>query len=156
MAIRINIRKILSTMIWGSISGGVLVLLVAAIRYRNNNTCKGYVISLTGTSIPRKEILALLAPAGAPRIQDRPVQSFDLRRLEMTLDRNIWVQKSRLFFDNNNVLHVEVIERIPVTRIFADDGNSFYLDSSGVELPILTAAARAAPRFHRLPGPPPG
>ena len=152
MAIKINIRKILSTMIWGCIGAGVLVLLVAAIRYRNNNTCKGYVISLTGTSIPKKDILALLAPTGAPKIQDRPVQSFDLHRLEMTLARNIWVQKSRLFFDNNNVLHVEVIERTPVTRIFAEDGSSFYLDSAGVRLPLLTAVPVRLPVFTGYPG----
>jgi cell division protein FtsQ len=151
MAIKINIRKILSTMIWGCIGAGVLVLLVAAIRYRNNNICKGYVISLTGTSIPKKDILALLAPTGAPKIQDRPVQSFDLHRLEMTLARNIWVQKSRLFFDNNNVLHVEVIERTPVTRIFAEDGSSFYLDSAGVRLPLLTAVPVRLPVFTGYP-----
>ncbi len=81
-------------MIWGCIGAGVLVLLVAAIRYRNNNTCKGYVINLTGSSISKKEILALLTPAGAPTIQDRPVQSFDLRHLETTLEKNIWVQKT--------------------------------------------------------------
>ena len=33
-------------MIWGCFGAGVLVLLVAAIRYRNNNICKGYVINL--------------------------------------------------------------------------------------------------------------
>jgi len=138
MAIKINIGKILSTMIWGCIGAGVLVLLVAAIRYRNNNSCKGYVINLTGSGISREEILALLTAAGAPKMQDRPVQSFDLRRLETTLEKNIWVQKSRLFFDNNNILHIEVIERTPVTRIFAEDGNSFYLDSNGVRLPLLS------------------
>jgi cell division protein FtsQ len=136
MAIKINIRRILSTMIWGCIGTGVLVLLVAAIRYRSNNTCKGYVISLTGTSIPKKEILALLTPTGAPKIQDRPVQSFDLRRL---------------FFDNNNVLHVEVIERTPVSRIFAEDGNSFYFDSAGVRLPLLTAVPVRIPVFTGYP-----
>jgi cell division protein FtsQ len=151
MAIKINIGKILSSVIWGCISAGVLVLLVAAIRYRNNNTCKGYVISMTGTSIPKKEILALLTPAGAPKIQERPVQSFDLRRLETTLERNIWVQKTRLFFDNNNVLHVEVTERTPVTRIFAEDGNSFYLDSAGVRLPLLTQVPVRLPVFTGYP-----
>jgi cell division protein FtsQ len=138
-------------MIWGCICGGVLVLLVAAIRYRNSNTCKGYVISLTGTSIPKKEILALLSPAGAPKIQDRPIQSWDLRQLETTLERNIWVQKSRLFFDNNNVLHVEVTERTPVTRIFAEDGNSFYFDSAGVRLPLLTQVPVRLPVFTGYP-----
>jgi cell division protein FtsQ len=151
MAIKINIRKILSTMIWGCLSAGVLVLLVAAIRYRNNNTCKGYVINLTGTSISKKEILTLLIPAGAPKIQDRPVQSFDLRRLETTLQKNIWVQKSRLFFDNNNILHIDVVERTPVTRIFKEDGSSFYLDSIGIQLPLLTQVPVRLPVFTGYP-----
>lgn len=140
-------------MIWGCFGAGVLVLLVAAIRYRNNNICKGYVINLTGTSISKKEILTLLTPAGAPKIQDRPVQSFDLRRLETTLGKNIWVQKSRLFFDNNNILHIDVIERTPVTRIFTEDGNSFYLDSTGVRLPLLTQLPVRLPVFTGYPSP---
>jgi len=138
-------------MIWGCIGAGVLVLLVAAIRYRNNNSCKGYVINLTGSGISREEILALLTAAGAPKMQDRPVQSFDLRRLETTLEKNIWVQKSRLFFDNNNILHIEVIERTPVTRIFAEDGNSFYLDSNGVRLPLLSQLPLRLPVFTGYP-----
>jgi cell division protein FtsQ len=156
MAIKINIGKIFSTMIWGCIGSGVLVLLVAAIRYRNTNSCKGFVINLTGSGISKKEILALLTPAGAPKIRDRPVQSFDLRRLETTLEKNIWVQKSRLFFDNNNLLHIDVIERTPVTRIFTEDGSSFYLDSTGVRLPLLTQLPLRLPVFTGYPSPKPG
>lgn len=156
MAIKIHIGKIFSTMIWGSIGAGVLVLLVAAIRYRNNNTCKGYVVNLGGSSLTKKEILALLNPAGVPKIQDRPVQSFDLRRMEMTLEKNIWVRKSRLFFDNNSILHIDVTERTPVTRIFTEDGNSFYLDSNGVQLPLVSHFHARLPVFTGYPAAKPG
>ena len=143
-------------MIWGCLSAGVLVLLIAAIRYRNSNTCKGLVINLTGSSISKKDILALLTPPGTPKPQDRTIQSFDLRNLETTLEKNVWVRKSRLFFDNNNVLHIDVTERTPVTRIFTEDGNSFYLDSAGVQLPLLTRFPARLPVFtgfrtHRMP-----
>lgn len=141
----------MSTMIWGCVGSGVLVLLVAAIRYRNGNSCKGYLINLSGSGLSKREILSLLTPAGAPRIQDRPIQSFDLHRFETTLDRNIWVQKSRLFFDNNNLLHIEVTLRTPETRIFTGDGNSFYLDSAGVRLPLLTQAPVQLPVFTGYP-----
>lgn len=151
MAIKINIRKILATMVWSCIGTGVLVLLVAAIRYRNSNNCKGYVVNLSGSSISKKEILALVAPPGSSPMRDRPIQSFDLHRLETTLEKNIWVQKSRLFFDNNNVLHIEVIERSPVTRVFASDGSSFYFDSTGVRLPLLPQGPVKLPVFTGYP-----
>src|SRR5579859_770625 len=108
MAFKINIRKILSTITWSCLSAGVLVLLIAAIRYRNSNSCKGLVINLTGSSISKKDILALLTPPGTPKLQDRSIQSVDLRNLETTLEKNVWVRKTRLFFDNNNVLHIDV------------------------------------------------
>ena len=149
MAVKINIRKILSATLWSFVGAGVLILLVAAIRYRNNNICRGYLISISGSSISRKDIQSLVAPSGA--IRDRPTQSFDLHRLETTLEKNSWIRKARLFFDNNSILHVDVAERNPVTRIFTTDGNSFYLDSEGVQLPIITQLPARLPVFTGYP-----
>jgi cell division protein FtsQ len=172
MGIKINIGKIFSTLIWGCIGAAVLVLLVAAIRYRNNNSCKGYLISLTGSCISKKDIIKLITTSNvantasasntanasnapiasdASDLRNRPIQSFDLRRLESTLERNIWIQKARLFFDNNSVLHVDITERVPVTRIFTGDGKSFYFDSNGVKLPLLTPLPVRLPVFTGFP-----
>ena len=155
MGIGTHIRRILSIITWGLTGAGVLVLLVAAIRYRNNNTCKGYLIGIsgppTGFFIGKKDIASLLAPAGGLKIQDRPIQSFDLRHMETTLEKNIWIRKARLFFDNNGILHVDVTERTPATRIFTTEGNSFYLDSEGVQLPVIAALPARLPVFTGYP-----
>ena len=160
MALNINIRKILSATVWCFVGAGVLVLLVAAIRYRNNNTCKGYRIVISapaGVFIDKKQIAALLTPAGAGArtgpgaIQDKPIQSFDLRRMESALLKNIWIRKARLFFDNNGLLQVEVFERTPATRIFTTEGGSFYLDSEGVKLPLIAQLPARLPVFTGYP-----
>jgi cell division protein FtsQ len=155
MGIGIHIRRVLSIITWGLTGAGVLVLLVAAIRYRNNNTCKGYLIGIsgppTGFFIGKKDIASLLAPAGAGKIRDRPIQSFDLRRMESTLEKNIWIRKARLFFDNNGILHVDVTLRTPATRIFTTEGTSFYLDSAGVQLPVIAALPARLPVFTSYP-----
>ena len=154
MAIKINIRRILSVTIWGFVGAGVLVLLVAAIRYRNSNTCKGYRIEISGPSasfINKKDISALLSSAGAGDRSDRPIQSFDLRHLESALEKNIWIKKAQLFFDNNGILRVNVVERTPATRIFTTGGNSFYLDSSGVQLPLIAQLPARLPVFTGYP-----
>jgi cell division protein FtsQ len=164
MGIKINIRKMLSATVWSFVGAGVLVLLIAAIRYRNTNTCKGYriVISVDRLSlgagdassfIDKKEIAALLTSAGAGTVEEKPIQSFDLRHLESALEKNIWIRKARLFFDNNGILRVEVIERVPATRIFTNAGNSFYLDSSGVQLPLIAKLPANVPVFTGYPAP---
>ena len=41
-----------------------------------------------------------------------------------------------MWFDNRNVLHVEVYEREPIARIFTTAGNTFYIDSTEKKLPL--------------------
>jgi cell division protein FtsQ len=158
MAIGINIRRILSVTLWCIVGAGVLVLLVAAIRYRNNNTCKGFRINISGASsgplfIDRKELSDILASAGAGKTSNKPIVSFDLRRLESTLEKNVWIRDAQLFFDNNGILRVNVVEREPIARIFTNDGNSFYIDSSGVQLPLSGKLPAKLPVFTGYPSP---
>lgn len=159
MATRSPFGKILATVFWTIAGTGVLVLLVAAIRYRNSNTCKGWHISIDGNVLPnersfidRKRIVDLLVNAGADEHQNRPIQSFDLRRMESALKKDIWIKDAQLFFDNNGMLEVKVSERIPIARIFTRDGNSFYVDSMGVTLPLQAGFAVRLPVFSDYPG----
>jgi len=155
MAIKINIRRILSLTLWCSLGAGVLVLLVAAIGYRNSKTCKGYKIEISGPSgtlfIDQRQILDLLATAGAGKLQNKPTASFDLRRMESVLEKNVWIKDAELFFDNNGTLRVNVTEREPVARIFTVDGNSFYIDSSGAQLPLSDKLTTRLPVFTDYP-----
>jgi len=164
MAVKINIRKILSLTLWSLVGAGVTVLLVAAIGYRNNKTCKGYKIDIMGPGgntagggqkellfIGKKEVMALLATAGAGKWQGRSTTSFDLRRMESVLEKNVWIRDAQLFFDNNGILQVNVSEREPIARIFTQEGNSCYIDSSGVQLPLSDKLPARLPVFTGYP-----
>jgi len=157
MAIKINIRKIISLTLWCTVGAGVLVLLVAAIGYRNSKTCKGYRIDISGPSgvlfIDKRQILDLLAAAGAGKLQNKPTATFDLRRMESVLERNVWIKDAQLFFDNNGILRVNVTEREPIARVFTMEGNSFYIDSSGVQLPLSDKLTTKLPVFTGYPAP---
>ena len=157
MAARINIKKVVTAIFWCFAGAGGVILLVAAIRYRNNNVCKGYKIEITGPKttgrpfIDRKGISDLLTAAGVARGQGKPIQSFDLHHLETVLEKNVWIREAQLFFDNNGVLRVRISEREPVARIFSSNGASFYVDSSGVELPLQERYAAHLPVFTGYP-----
>ncbi len=157
MARRVTIRRVLTVLGWGIAGSGVLVLLVAAMRYRNSNTCKGYDIEISGPGanvplfIDKKAIADLLIKAGAGKGANKPIQSFDLRRLETNLEKNWWIKDAQLFFDNNGVLWANIVEREPAVRVFTVEGNSFYLDSSGVQLPLQEKLPARLPVFTGYP-----
>ena len=46
MAARISIKKVVTAIFWCFAGTGGVILLVAAIRYRNSNVCKGYKIEI--------------------------------------------------------------------------------------------------------------
>lgn len=137
---------------------GVLVLLVAAIGYRNSKVCKGYRVDISGASgvlfIDKRQIADLLSGSAGPgKWQNKPTAGFDLRRMETVLEKNVWIKDAQLFFDNNGVLRVNVTEREPVARIFTVDGNSFYIDSSGAQLPLSDKLTVRLPVFTDYPAP---
>jgi len=157
MPAKLNIRKLVSAAFWSVAGAGVLVLLIAAIRYRNANVCKGFHIEIAGSApkealfVDRKGIADILTAAGAGKGQNKPIHSFDLRHLESALGRNIWIKEAQLFFDNNDILQVKVVEREPVARIFTRDGNSCYVDSGGVQLPLPDKGQAQLPVFTGYP-----
>ncbi len=74
-----------------------------------------------------------------------------MRHLETSLRKNIWVKDAELFFDNNLLLHVNILEREPVARIFTKNGSSFYIDSSGYKMPLSDKMPVKLPVFTNFP-----
>ncbi len=130
MAIKNNIRKILVLSLWIVLGAGLLVLLVAAISERNHSSCKGVSITIKGGDrlfLDKQDILNVIAPGKNNPYKGRPLASFDLHRLEELLKRDVWVKDAELFFDNNGLLRVNILEREPVARVFTTSGNSFFI-----------------------------
>src|SRR5580700_7201018 len=110
MSITGNIRKALFVSLWSMAGAAVLVLLIAAIKSRNNKTCKGYEVSLDAsagnTFIDKKEIIGVLTNNGEEKLEGKTLMSFNLRQMELELEKNPWVRKPQLFFDNNGILRI--------------------------------------------------
>lgn len=151
MNTKATIRKVLLVMFWVCIGGGMLTLLVAAIGKKNKETCSNYVISIVGADenyfIDTDDILSLLKSGINAEIVGKKTADINLRQLEQLLRDNVWIQNAELWFDNQNVLHAEVIERKPVARIFTTTGNSFYIDSSLVVMPLSDKMITSVPMF---------
>ena len=87
----------------------------------------------------------------ASTIQNVPVKSLDLRKMEEKLELHPWIREAQLFIDNNGILKIKVTEREPVARIFTVGGNSYYIDSACEKLPLTDKIAVRLPVFTGFP-----
>jgi cell division protein FtsQ len=155
MSMKSKFIKLLSVTLSILIAAGIGVLLIAAINKKNNKTCSGLRIQIrTGGGrqfIEEREVFNLLKGNGGDKLLGQTLSSLDLRKKEEMIKENIWIRDAQVFFDNNEVLRVNVIEREPIARIFTGDGGSFYIDSGGVVLPLPDQLPAKVPVFTGFP-----
>ena len=150
MNTKATIRKILFVMLWVCIAGGMLSLLIAAIGKKNREDCTDYTIAIKGTEanfIDTDDIRKLLRSGAGSEIKGRKIKEINLKKLEQLLRDNVWIRKAEMWFDNRNVLHIEVYEREPLARIFTTAGNTFYVDSTIKKLPLSGKQSARVPVF---------
>jgi len=138
-------------MLWVCIGGGMLSLLIAAIGKKNREDCTGYTIAIKPSDdnyfINADDITKLLRSGAGSQIKGKKIKEIDLKKLEQLLKKNVWISKAELWFDNRNVLHVEVYERQPIARIFTTGGSTFYIDSTEKKLPLSDRLSARVPVF---------
>jgi cell division protein FtsQ len=156
MSIGENIRKLMLIMLWCVIGAGMLMLLIAAINRNKSKTCKGYRVEINDGNqrlyLDQREIANLLTSNGRDKLVGKTILSIDLKHMESLMRSNAWVRDAQLFFDNNETLRVKITERKPVARIFTISGMSFYIDSSGKQLPLPDQMSVRLPVFTGFPG----
>ena len=148
-------KKLLTATVWLLVSSATVVLLIAATRNQNGKLCKEVVVNIKGANavgyVSKQHILNTISGGRPDLMPGQLIKTFDLQQLEKLLERNLWIRNAELFFDNNDVLHVDVTEREPVARVFRVDGESFYIDELGDELPITNDQVARVPVFTSFP-----
>lgn len=99
----------------------------------------------------KKNILNTISGGAPEQLKGQLLKTFDLQQLESILEKNLWIRNAELFFDNNDVLHVDITERKPVARVFAVSGETFYVDDLGEQLPTTNDQVARVPVFTSFP-----
>lgn len=148
-----NWKKILINTAWLISLVGVLVLLGASIRQKNNKKIKGVVVEIKGAEkhmfIDEQDVLQIVNQP-AP-VTGRPLRGVQLRKLEELVKKNPWVNNAEMFFDNQYQLQVSILEREPIARIFETNGQSYYIDTAMNKMPLSTKLTARIPVFTGLP-----
>lgn len=146
------ILRVLGVLLWVAIGTGITVLLVSAVQKEQRQKCTALEIAFTDNRpfrmLDESEIIEALWPSST---QNNPVGKFissiNLFSIEKQLKKNPWVLNANIYFDQLNILHVDVQQRSPVARLFSPEGNSFYIDDSLYLLPLKTSDVIELPVF---------
>lgn len=146
--------RILLTSCWVLLGASIVLLLLASTRVQQTHTCTAVEVRITSAAtvfhFSKQDVLRKISGNHPELLVGAQVRTFDLRQLEQLLEQDLWVRNAELYFDHNQVLHVQVEERRPVARVFTDGGTTFYVDDMGMQLPISQQAAHV-PVFTSLP-----
>ena len=146
-------KRVLNIVLWSVLGVSTCTLLIAAMHKKDETTCSDIEIEINGAHdhvfVDRKDVLAIMQKNGAKKGEE--ISQINLRGTEDHLERNAWVKKAELFFDNNQVLHAIIEEREPLARIFTLQGNSYYIDSSCRRLPLSDELSARVPMFTSFP-----
>ncbi len=152
---RYSIKNIFLTTLWVAFGAGAVVLLVAAIKIKDAHRCKGVEINIEGVNnnffVDKKDILNSIVAIEKEDPVGKTIGSFNLKRMETELEKDIWIKAAELFFDNNEVLQVNVLEREPVARVFTTTGTTFYIDNELAILPLSEKFSARLPVFTNFP-----
>ena len=146
-------KKILTRTLWLLLGIGAIVLLGAAMQKKDRKPCADIKIEITGATrhmfIDEKDVRTILNSMGT--ITGIAASTLDLRAMETVVEKNLWVSNAEMFLDNNQVLQVRIDERQPVARVFTLEGNSFYVDSGSLRLPLSDKLTARVPVFTGFP-----
>jgi cell division protein FtsQ len=156
MNIKSPLKKIFTVLLWCLLGGSVLAILIAAINAKNSSLCQGLEVEINGGGkaqfMNKKDLLSILENEGLKDLLNKKMASLDLLKMEVFLKKNKWIRDAQLYFDNNQKLKICIQERQPVARIFTVSGNSYLIDSGGVQMAIPERSVFRLPVFTGYPG----
>jgi len=131
-----------------------MIALVAASRSQAGHTPSGLQVSILNENehefIKAGDIETMLARS-ANNYRNIAISKLDLNKLEKTIESNPWVVNAEVYVDNTRKIQVKVMQRVPVARIFNQNGSSWYMDSTLKMLPLSVSYAYPAPVFTNVP-----
>ena len=137
---KISIRKILQLFVTLVVTTGCIVAIVSASKIEDKKVLSGVAVHLRNDKkyhfIEENEILDLAINRRNINVEQTPIARLDLRGMERVILADPWVSDAQVFVDNERILHMYVTQRIPVARIFQQNGVSYYMDTTYSIMPL--------------------
>ena len=134
-------KKILIILCTTLAAGYLLLAITAFNRRAAGQVCTGLELlikdSLNASFITSKELQSLLDKEGLNPV-GKKLDEVNTRQMEAALDKHTLIDAAECYKTPGGKVCVEVIQRIPILRIMSDNGEDYYIDNKGHEMPTST------------------
>lgn len=119
----------------------MLIVLVSVTIKQKEVTCVDVDISLYPEEgnyfLDRQLVLNISAGINsAEELKGKTLKELNIFNMEMNLNENPYVSEAYVTFGHDGVLKLHVIQKQPVFRVMPLKGNGFYVDNSGLKVPL--------------------
>lgn len=119
---------------------GLTSVAVIAVYFSGRSAvCSDIIISYNGSDegkyIDNNSILTIIREEYG-EILGIHMPEIGIASIEQIIDALPQVKDANVYRSSKGFLHIEIDERIPLLRIFADDGKTYYLDTEGFLMPV--------------------
>jgi cell division protein FtsQ len=97
------------------------------------------------------KVMQIMRGKDSIQIAQQLLKEIDVRKMESLINSTAWVKDAQVYIDNLHNLHVLVMQRIPIARVFDVAGNSYYIDSSNKALPLSANYVHYTPVITDVP-----
>ncbi|MGL4347526.1 MAG: cell division protein FtsQ/DivIB [Chitinophagaceae bacterium] len=120
----------------------LVIFIVFIFFYVNSSYSKNYYkdvqISIKGNTsyLVEKDIKNKIFNTGNKALMNISIRDISLKAIEKKIEQDPWVDNVHVYRDVQGILHVDIVQKTPVLRVFTIEGNSFYLDKQGNHIPL--------------------
>ncbi|WP_276133654.1 cell division protein FtsQ/DivIB [Polluticoccus soli] len=136
---KISIRKILQLFVTITVTTGSVMAILSASSVQKQKKVAGIDIRIKNSQyhfIDREQVMEMLQQERNMDLSNIRLNKINVHQLESVLDANPWVADAQVYVDAKQYLHVWITQRVPVARLFEQDGNSYYLDETLKAMPL--------------------
>lgn len=136
---KISIRKVLRAFVTFVAATGSVLAVLSASKIQQTKTLRNITLHVRNDSykfLDRQALWDKVVIQQELKKGKTKLSGLDIRKVERAALSNQWVAEAQAYVDNNRDMHIYVTQRVPVARIFFDNGQSFYLDASLRLLPL--------------------
>jgi len=137
---KISVRKILQLLLTVVVTSCCIIAMVSASRIEGSKYLSTIQVHIRNDKkyhfIEQEHIMDLAINNRHVDVMHTPLAKLDVHAIEQVIKADPWVAEAQAYIDIDRVMHMYVVQRVPVARIFEQSGESYYMDGTLSIMPL--------------------